>query len=193
MLLYHLLLNIVRKISKLEKNVGNVYDTVYPIGSVYLTLDSTDLSSRDNTLFPGTRWTRIAEGRTLFGAGSTGQIPYAYYAGTEVNQMLPNIKGLAGRSLSDYNRDNKDYEKNELGPGLGNTNEKGPFRLADWTWDYPFSWSPIAGTDKEFSTGSLDAFRTHYFDASRVTSTYQDTWDLVQPNAYVVYMWRRVE
>lgn len=48
----------------LQINGKNFLNMVYPIGSVYMSVNSTDPSA----LFEGTSWMRIAKGRALFGA-----------------------------------------------------------------------------------------------------------------------------
>ncbi len=45
---------------------------IYPIGSIYMSVNSTD----PGTLFPGTTWTAISQGRVLIGAGSNGTTNY---------------------------------------------------------------------------------------------------------------------
>lgn len=58
------------------------FNLIYPVGSIYLSMNSTNPS----TLFGGT-WVQIAEGQTLWSAGSN------YAAGTSLEAGLPNITG----------------------------------------------------------------------------------------------------
>lgn len=65
----------------MTKIVLNV-DLIYPIGSIYTTINNTDPSK----LFGG-KWNKIATGRTLMGASNDAQL------GKTVDSGLPNIKG----------------------------------------------------------------------------------------------------
>ena len=62
----------IRDISKeetlkfLKLTQKNIIDMIYPIGTVYLTMDGKD----PKELFPGTKWKRISEGRFLSGVGA---------------------------------------------------------------------------------------------------------------------------
>ena len=58
------------------------FNLIYPVGSIYLSMNSTNPS----TLFGGT-WVQIAEGQTLWSAGTN------YTAGTSLEAGLPNITG----------------------------------------------------------------------------------------------------
>lgn len=58
------------------------FNLIYPVGSIYLSMNSTNPS----TLFGGT-WVQIAEGQTLWSAGTN------YAAGTSLEAGLPNITG----------------------------------------------------------------------------------------------------
>ncbi len=57
-------------------------DLIYPVGSIYTTINNTNPA----TLFGGT-WEKIASGRTLFGSSNDEQL------GTKIDSGLPNIKG----------------------------------------------------------------------------------------------------
>ena len=56
----------------LKKVMNNIYDSIYPIGSIYLTMNS----ANPGTKFTGTTWQRISQGRFLLGVGDS------YTAGT---------------------------------------------------------------------------------------------------------------
>lgn len=58
------------------------FNLIYPVGSIYLSMNSTNPS----TLFGGT-WVQIAEGQTLWSAGTNNT------AGTHIDAGLPNITG----------------------------------------------------------------------------------------------------
>ena len=49
----------------------------------------------------------MAQGRTIFGAGSCAGISYT--SGTTVDAGLPNISGKVVRAYSDYNKNNSSY------------------------------------------------------------------------------------
>ena len=68
------------------------FNLIYPVGSVYLSINSTNPS----TLFGGT-WVQIAEGQTLWSAGTNNT------AGTHIDAGLPNIVGEAG-PVDDYSK-----------------------------------------------------------------------------------------
>ena len=63
-------------------NYSEFFNLIYPVGSIYLSINSTNPS----TLFGGT-WVQIAEGQTLWSAGTNNT------AGTHIDAGLPNITG----------------------------------------------------------------------------------------------------
>lgn len=73
----------IRDISKeetlkfLELTQKHIVDMIYPIGTVYLTMDEKD----PKELFPGTKWKKISEGKYLAGVG----------VGRDVNKFLQGI------------------------------------------------------------------------------------------------------
>lgn len=142
----------------------NVFDRVYPVGSIYMSVNSTD----PQELFGGT-WERIAEGRTLFGAGTLDEITYT--AGETKDAGLPNLSGNVVRALSDYNLNNSNYSQHTTAPFYYNEAET-----------YGTTWNATEGTS--------DSIRNIKFDASRANSIYGNS-DTVQPPALVVYMWKR--
>lgn len=68
------------------------FNLIYPVGSIYLSMNSVNPS----TLFGGT-WVQIAEGQTLWSAGTNNT------AGTHIDAGLPNIVGEAG-PIDDYSK-----------------------------------------------------------------------------------------
>lgn len=116
------------------------------------------------SLFGGD-WERIAEGRALFGAGTLNNITYT--ANTTKDAGLPNIQGSIGKNTSGTNG------------FYYNTNFEGAFSISTTTnADRPPYNSSGGG-------GILS------FDASKSNSIYGNS-DTVQPNAFVVYMWKRI-
>lgn len=152
-------------IKNIIKKLNGVLLQVYPIGSIYITTNNVDPSQ----LFGGT-WERISEGRTLFGAGTLNGITYT--AGNTVAAGLPNLSGMAGRSYSDYNLNNTGYDVYVTGPFYQNESD---------------AW----GTTSNTQAGTNDAVRNIRFDASRQNSIYGNS-TTVQPNAFVVYIWKRI-
>ena len=139
-----------------------VVDLIYPVGSIYISVNNTSPA----TLFGGT-WQQVAEGRTLFGAGTLGNNTYT--AGDTVNAGLPNLSGDMGLTLSDYNLGNTSYGNYVTGA---------------------FKYREISGTNQNLSSGSYDAQRVVSMDASQQNSIYGGS-DTVQPPAFVVYIWKR--
>ena len=100
-----------------KNEVNNlILDRFYPIGSIYLTVNSANPS----TVIGGT-WTQIAQGRTIFGAGTLNSITYT--AGTTVNAGLPNISGKVVRAYSDFNKNNNNYSHYVSNPFYYNESE----------------------------------------------------------------------
>lgn len=69
-------------------DLGKIIDTIYPIGSIFITSEKVDTCPLQ-TLGCGT-WKKISAGRVLQGASASKD------AGTTVEAGLPNIKGGAG-------------------------------------------------------------------------------------------------
>lgn len=145
-------------------SIEEIIDRVHPVGSIYITMDD-----RNPAILFGGEWERIAEGRTLFGAGTLDEITYT--AGDTVDAGLPNLSGNVVRALSDYNKGNTNYSIYTTNPFYYNASE-----------EYGTTWNATEGT--------LDAIRNIKFDASRANSIYGNS-DTVQPPALVVYMWKR--
>lgn len=130
--------------------IDETLNKIYPVGSVYLSVNSTNPS----TLFGGI-WEQVSQGRALFGAGTLNDITYT--ADSTVDAGLPNITGTG------HYADNNG------------------------------SWSGAlynAGSANYIGDGSSSGTLLG-FDASRSNSIYGNS-DTVQPNAFVVYMWKRV-
>lgn len=102
------------------------------------------------------------KGRVATGVGTCDGVTYTL--GEKKSAGVPNIEGKAGYSYSDYN--------------LGNT-----------SWDNfisgPFSKTAENGTNQNLGSGSSDAQRALYFNASQANSHYGAS-NTVQPNTTVV-------
>lgn len=148
---------------KLINLLKNITDKIYPVGSIYLSLDDTS----PEILFGGT-WEQIAEGRTLFGAGTLDGITYT--AGETIDAGIPNISGSMGLAYCDYNAGNTNYDSFVSGP---------------------FYYVERSAMSQNMQAGSNDAQRQWYMDASRQNPIYGNS-TTVQPNAVAVYMWKRI-
>ena len=139
-------------------------NNIYPVGSIYLSVNSTSPSE-----FFGGTWIQIAQGRTIFGQGELNGITYT--AGQTVNAGLPNVAGKVNLSYSDYNMNNGDYKNFVSNPFYYNESES-------------------HGTSTNMSSGSNDTMRLIHMDLSRSNSIFGNS-TTVQPNAFVCYIWQR--
>lgn len=138
--------------------------TLYPVGSIYMSVNNTNPGS----YFGGT-WVQIAQGRTIFGQGTLNGI--TYNAGTTVDAGLPNITGNVVRAYSDYNLNNGEYSTFVTNPFYYNESES-------------------FGTSQNLSSGSNDSVRNIKMDLSRSNTIFGNS-TTVQPNAFVCYIWQR--
>lgn len=138
-------------------------DVIYPVGSIYMSMNSTNPS----VLFGGT-WESIASGRVLMGADSSHSV------GSTAEAGLPNITGgciALGHTVDvTYGINTKDSIWN------GSLYASG---------DYP-----CYGLDSTrfYNDGSKNSGFT--FDASLSNSIYGNS-TTVQPPALYCYMWKR--
>ena len=145
-------------------NIFDLVDKIYPVGSIYMSVNNTN----PETLFGGT-WTQIAQGRTIFGAGTLGSNTYT--AGTTVNAGLPNVSGKVVRAYSDFNKGNNNYSQYVSNP-------------------FYYNESETFGTTSNVTDGTNDGVRNIYMDLSRSNSIFGNS-TTVQPNAFVCYIWQR--
>lgn len=141
---------------------NGVISTIYPIGSIYITLNDTNPSE---TLGIGT-WEKVSSGRVLEGSDSS------HNAGTTIDAGLPNITGTVGQG----------YQTNGINGGwhnYGNTGKgTGALYLTGTSNGSSCTWSNYG------DAGSIA------MDASRSNSIYGKS-TTVQPNAYFVNVWKR--
>ena len=138
-------------------------NSIYPIGSIYLSVNNVNPTD----LFGGT-WEQIAQGRTLLGANDSD-----YIAGQTIEAGLPNITGyFSGRPASGaWN-------------GALTAEVSGAFDYGQQTGGG--SYSPVSTGSGSIGVDKVD------FDASLSNSIYGNS-TTVQPPAFVVYMWKRIE
>jgi hypothetical protein len=144
-------------------NAKEIRDLIYPIGSIYLSVNPTNPSS----LFGGT-WVQVSEGRALFGAGS---ITTTY-----------NVNGTSTDFTDTYTADTN-YE-------AGLPNLVGTGHYADNNGDWSGALYNV-GSASYIGDGSASGTRIG-LDASRNKSIYGRS-NIVQPNAYAIYVWKRTE
>lgn len=142
----------------------DLLNRVYPIGSIYLSISDTNPS-----VFIGGEWEQVSEGRTLFGAGELNNITYT--AGNTINAGLPNITGNFGITAN-----------GARGSNMSVSSASGAF------------YSAARSGWRDGYTDGYNSNTTYYaeFNASRSSSIYGNS-TTVQPNAYVVYMFKRIK
>lgn len=141
-------------------------EIVYPVGSIY-----TSKENRDPGNFLGGTWQRIAQGRVLMGASDVEAD--GFVAGTTKNAGLPNITGTFGAR------------------GIGDDDALGasPITHGNGAFQYSKNNGDLWGGMAYYGQSH---YRVMSFDASRSNSIYGAS-NTVQPPAYVVYMWERIE
>ena len=160
------------KSSNVENALNELYikanqdllNKVYPVGSIYLSI-----SDKNPSTFIGGEWVQVSQGRTLFGAGKLNDVTYT--AGDTIDAGLPNITGSFGI----------------LGNGAKNSNMNINYV------EGAFYREARSGYKDAYTDGS-NSNNTYYakFDASKSNSIYGNS-ETVQPNAYVVYMFKRTK
>lgn len=139
----------------------SLLETLYPVGSIYITTASTCPLS---TLISGSTWELVSSGRVLQGADS------GHSAGTTIEAGLPNITGYF--SLHGSEQANIIYSVS--GCFIGSGGDLNNYRT-------PGNLSSISGAS---SFGTID------FRASNSNSIYGNS-TTVQPPAYFVNIYRR--
>lgn len=152
-------------IPQLEKMIRTeIPKAIYPVGIVI----QFDVDIDPNKLWEGMKWVKIAEGRSLMGAGAIKNtysirgtqttFETEYELGEDVDASLPNITGVG------HYADNN----NGFAGALYNV-QNGNF-IGDGS-----------------ASGTLLGL-----DASRHNSIYSNDTNVVQPNAHIVNFWKRI-
>lgn len=146
----------------LKVNNTSLLDLTYPVGSVYISTNSTSPAS----LFGGT-WSQISQGRALYGEGSCSGITYSL--GSSVSAGLPNIYA--------YMKNWRSF----MGESYDEVETSGAFSHA----------LTSGGGHNNLSWGGVNRYSELWFEAKKSNSIYGNS-STVQPNAYVVKIWKRV-
>lgn len=148
----------------LDKPAESIADIIYPVGSIYMSVNSVN----PGALFGGT-WEQIAQGRTLFGAGRLNGIKYT--AGEEIDAGLPDPQlNLLRRQDSTSSGVYKDI-----------------YGTNGYTAAAP---SNTGGTDEWMQSMKAMTAANRYMDVVVENPIYGNS-TTVQPNALVVYIWKR--
>lgn len=167
------------KITNLTKTVEEYWKVVYPIGSVYISLNDTSPA----TLFGGT-WTQITDtfllssGTNAVGATGGEKEVTLTLDQTPTHAHTRGTMEITGgfRSYSEYNLNNASYQNYCLGA---------------------FTSEESYGTNTNVSSGSSDCIRQHTFTASRswtgeTSSVGENQPHNNMPPYLVVNMWKRM-
>jgi len=133
---------------------------MYPIGSVYISVNNTNPS----TLFGGT-WERIADGKCLWGANSSGSD-----VNTTKTAGLPTLTGTVSGTASSAT----------TGVAVG-----------DFTYGIKVGTGSIPDTGSGYDTADMTLTDPGHTHTVTGTATITGTADTVQPPALVVCMWKR--
>ena len=142
-------------------DITNLLDTIYPIGSIYLTISTNPLnpSGSSPASWLGGKWYLLPADKALWTVSSG--------AGGSIDAGLPNITGyIQSNSWA-------------LGGNDSNTTSNGALKDEDYT----------KNTSKGTSSSAVYMSRIS-FNASNSNSIYGKS-NTVQPAAYKVYAWRR--
>lgn len=153
--------------SKLEEMISFNYKTIYPVGSIYISLDK---NFNPNITFTGTLWEKIKEGIFLEATEVSDNV------GQNVDAGLPNIRG----HLEDPEKDN--WEGFEIWASSDYPQEK----MGCFETGRPF---PIRVGGSQFPLFC----RMEYFriNASKYNPIYSDEVKTVQPKSIRCFMWKR--
>lgn len=144
----------------------NLIDYIYPVGSVYLSVEPTISPS---FLFPNTAWERISEGRFIVGVGSSADIN-----GASKTFLFGDNDGEYEHALT---IDEMPTHRHGFTGANGNTNQqtRSPFELTND--DPEQTWEP----GSEANTGDIGILDTGGNQAHNNT-----------PPSFGLYIWKRI-
>ena len=151
-----------RAVTALDFINNDLFNTIYPVGSIYLTVATTTTGSASPARFFGGTWERLPAGYALWTASSG--------AGGTISAGLPNITGqVNSKGTMPLQNDSSAFSSSgALSIVTGNTSK----------------YNNTGDNTSTRNTGiSLDASKSSSIYGSSTT---------VQPPAYKVYAWRRI-
>lgn len=140
-----------------------ILNTVYPIGSIYLTVSTSVIGPSSPAQWIGGTWERLPEGKALWTASSD--------AGNIIGAGLPNIVGT-------FTRDSNNG-------AMGSAGISGAFYMAN-------NASQKYAVVSDFSGAGFEGFTFNANGGATVQGIYRDDCTTVQPPAYKVYAWKRI-
>lgn len=156
----------------------SIIDIIYPVGSIYMSVGSTD----PGTLFPGTSWTQLKD-RFLLGAGSYSNGATGGYTATQKHtHIIPPLSGSAASAGSHSHRVTNKTSSYAGGKQDAWRCMSFDATNADWYQDVYSSDAGAHTHDVTTAEGTTDAFGT----GAAATAT-----DGNMPPYLVVYMWKR--
>jgi microcystin-dependent protein len=149
-----------------NNNLRNVANVIYPVGSIYMSVNSTD----PGTLFGGT-WTAWGQGRTIIGRGTSDQ-PFNQFEATggESNHTLTTAE-MPGHT--------------HTGPSHSHSM---PY---SWLYNASTSGSGISASDSSSTTNRWSSSSTSSYSGGNTGSTGSGTAHNNLPPFIVCYMWKR--
>ena len=150
-------------------DITNLLDTIYPVGSIYLTISTNPLnpSGSSPASWLGGKWKLLPADKALWTASGG--------AGTPIDAGLPNIKGYVriGSAKVDV---------------VGLLKEEGALSVKDYGDDRNVYSGGVNA--KQFAGVEFNAASGEMHNSSYSNKIYGKS-DTVQPPAYKVYAWRR--
>lgn len=184
-----------------EKSSGgtsNIIDMVYPIGSIYMSVNNTD----PNVVFDGTTWIQLKDrfllgAGTSYTAGNTGGsanaiIPYHRHSVSAVSDAITGGGHSHGAGSNQafirYNQGTVSTGVSERSVASASGNYKAPV-VNNASTDFSY----IGSTASETHTHNLPSHNTNYTgkNADGTTPSSDNTAGANMPPYLVVYMWKR--
>lgn len=150
-----------------------VVNMVYPVGSIFMC----DHWVNMNELFPGTSWETIRSGYALWSAG-TADSYHKYAANTYYQPALPSLPNDSGTFTTWGDADGGSYS------GSFVTKNSYNLMLDRNTVGYNLGGAQLV------SFNSTTYKKPYGYEQASEVSSFND--NLVRPNCYAVYMWRRL-